>query len=49
MELFCEILDGREAEFVAYMTSFGEQYADCVRNDHRLFVDLFRNKKIPGI
>jgi uncharacterized protein (DUF2252 family) len=43
------VLDGREAEFVAYMTSFGEQYADCVRNDHRLFVDLFRNKKIPGI
>jgi uncharacterized protein (DUF2252 family) len=43
------VLDGREADFVAYMVDFGEQYADCVRTDHRLFVDAFRNKQIPGI
>lgn len=44
-----EVLDGREADFVAYMVDFGEQYAECVRTDHRLFVDAFRNKQIPGI
>lgn len=44
-----DVLDGREAEFVDYMVTFGEQYADCVRTDHRLFVDAFRNKQIPGI
>jgi uncharacterized protein (DUF2252 family) len=43
------VLDGREAEFVEYMVNFGEQYADCVLTDHRLFVDAFRNKQIPGI
>ncbi|MGI9159648.1 MAG: DUF2252 family protein, partial [Saprospiraceae bacterium] len=43
------VLDGREAEFAAYMTDFGEQYAICVQNDHRLFVDAFRNKMIPGV
>lgn len=43
------VLDGREAEFVDYMVNFGEQYADCVRTDHRLFVDAFRNKQIPGM
>ena len=43
------VLDGREAEFVAYMVDFGEQYADCVRTDHRLFVDAFRNKQISSI
>ncbi len=43
------ILDGREADFVAYITDFGVQYAECVRNDHRLFVDAFRNKQITGI
>ncbi len=43
------VLDGKEAEFVDYMVNFGEQYADCVRTDHRLFVDAFRNKMIAGV
>jgi uncharacterized protein (DUF2252 family) len=43
------VLDGRESDFVEYMVNFGEQYADCVRTDHRLFVDAFRNKLIQGI
>jgi uncharacterized protein (DUF2252 family) len=43
------VLDGRESEFVAYMVNFGENYANCVRNDYRLFVDAFRNKMIPGV
>lgn len=43
------VLDGRESDFVQHMVDFGQQYAECVRNDHRLFVDAFRNKQIPGI
>ncbi len=43
------VLDGRESEFVEYIVRFSEDYAACVRNDHRLFVDAFRNKEIPGI
>ena len=42
-------LDGREAEFVDYMVDFGDSYAAVVRNDHRLFVDAFRNHEIPGL
>ena len=43
------VLDGREAEYVEYMTAFGEQYAKQVRADHNLFVDAFRNHQIPGL
>ena len=43
------VLDGRESDFVEHIVQFGEQYADCVLTDHRLFVDAFRNKKIQGI
>jgi uncharacterized protein (DUF2252 family) len=43
------VIDGREAEFVQYITDFGEQYAACVRADHQLFVDAFRNREIPGL
>ncbi len=43
------VLDGRETEFVQYMTNFGEQYAARVRHDHRLFVDAFRNHEFPGL
>lgn len=48
-EAINEALDGREAEYVAYMTNFGEKYAQRVRDDHRLFVDAFRNGLISGI
>ncbi|MBM3727593.1 MAG: DUF2252 domain-containing protein [Acidobacteria bacterium] len=43
------VIDGRETEFVQYITDFGEQYAACVRSDHLLFVDAFRNRQIPGL
>jgi uncharacterized protein (DUF2252 family) len=48
-EAINQVLDGREAEYVAYMTQFGEQYAARVREDHRIFVDAFRNHLIGGI
>ncbi|MBU6230151.1 MAG: DUF2252 family protein [Cyanobacteria bacterium REEB459] len=43
------VLDGKETEYVNYMTDFGEQYAAKVRQDHRIFVDAFRNHLIGGL
>ncbi|MFN0034242.1 MAG: DUF2252 domain-containing protein [Saprospiraceae bacterium] len=43
------VIDGQEADFVQYITDFGVQYAACVRADHQLFVDAFRNREIPGL
>ena len=43
------VLDGREADFVVYMTEFGEKYGSIVRNDHLLFVDAFRNHLFAGL
>jgi hypothetical protein len=28
---------------------FGAHYSEIVRDDHRLFVDAFRNGQIPGL
>ena len=43
------VIDGHEADFVEYIVNFSENYAECVRNDYRLFIDAFRNRHIPGI
>ncbi|XGB43257.1 MAG: DUF2252 domain-containing protein [Nodosilinea sp. LVE1205-7] len=43
------VLDGRETEYVNYMTDFGEQYAAKVRQDHHIFVDAFRNHLIGSL
>jgi uncharacterized protein (DUF2252 family) len=43
------VIARRETEFVNYLVDFGESYGAIVRNDHRLFVDAFRNRQIPGI
>ena len=41
---------GREVDdFVTDMVSFGLEYAAVVRDDHRLFVDAFREGRIPGV
>ena len=42
-------LSGNEEEFVAEMADFGARYSAIVRDDHRLFVDAFRNGQIPGL
>jgi uncharacterized protein (DUF2252 family) len=44
-----EAISGNEEEFVEEMVKFGTQYAEIVRDDHRLFVDAFRNGQIPGL
>ncbi|WP_047866536.1 DUF2252 domain-containing protein [Rubrobacter aplysinae] len=40
---------GNEEEFIEEMSGFGMGYARIVRDDHELFVDAFRNGKIPGL
>jgi uncharacterized protein (DUF2252 family) len=44
-----EALSGNEDEFVEEMVDFGTRYSGIVRDDHRLFVDAFRNGQIPGL
>ncbi|HEY6714293.1 MAG TPA: DUF2252 domain-containing protein [Rubrobacter sp.] len=44
-----EALSGNEEEFVQEMVDFGAHYSEIARNDHSLFVDAFRNGRIPGL
>jgi uncharacterized protein (DUF2252 family) len=43
------VIGDREAEFVDWLTTFAREYAAVVRDDHRLFVDAFRNNEIAGV
>ncbi|GAB3489638.1 DUF2252 domain-containing protein [Amycolatopsis cihanbeyliensis] len=43
------VVGEREEEFVQALTEFGMRYAERTRDDHRLFVDAFRNGEIAGI
>ena len=38
-----------EEEFVKEMADFGVGYSEVARDDHRLFVDAFRNGQIPEL
>ena len=40
---------GREDEFIAALTEFGEQYGGIVRRDHQFFVDAFRNRRFRAL
>lgn len=44
-----EVIGPDESAFVEAMVRFGMDYAEIVRDDHRLFVDAFRNHQIPGL
>lgn len=44
-----EALAGNEEDFIKEMVEFGAAYANIARDDHRLFVDAFRNGQIPGL
>jgi uncharacterized protein (DUF2252 family) len=48
-EAIMAVVDGREAEFASDLVSFGRAYGDLARDDHRRFVDAFRNGRIPGV
>ena len=43
-----EAIGSNEEDFVEEMVKFGTEYSEIVRNDHRLFVDAFRNGQIQG-
>jgi uncharacterized protein (DUF2252 family) len=44
-----EAISDKEEEFVKGMVEFGTRYSEIARDDHRLFVDAFRNGQIPGL
>ena len=44
-----EAIGDKEDEFVGEMVDFGMRYSEIARDDHRLFVDAFRNGQIPGL
>jgi uncharacterized protein (DUF2252 family) len=43
------VIDDRDDEFVDDMVEFGLEYAAVVRDDHRHFVEAFREGRIPGV
>jgi uncharacterized protein (DUF2252 family) len=43
------VVDGRVDEFAADLVRFGRAYGELARDDHRRFVDAFRNGRIPGV
>jgi hypothetical protein len=44
-----EAIGGKDEEYVKEMVGFGMAYSEVARDDHRLFVDTFRNGQIPGL
>ena len=44
-----EAISDKEDEFVKEMVDFAARYSERAREDHRLFVDAFRNGQIPGL
>ena len=48
-EAIAAVIDGRDEEFVRWVSEFAIDYAAVTRADHGLFVDAFRNGEIPGV
>ena len=48
-DAICEVVAGREDEFVDWVVDFAHTYAAQVRTDHRLFVEAFRAGAVPGV
>jgi uncharacterized protein (DUF2252 family) len=44
-----EVVGDRDEQFAEDLTKFGAEYGEMAREDHRRFVDAFRNGKIPGL
>ena len=42
-------VEGQEEAFASDLVEFGRSYGEQARDDHRLFVDAFRNGRIPGV
>jgi uncharacterized protein (DUF2252 family) len=43
------VIGNDEADFIADVVAFGLEYAAVVRDDHRHFVEAFREGRIPGV
>ncbi|MDV3132270.1 DUF2252 domain-containing protein [Mycobacterium sp. 29Ha] len=48
-EAIVDVIADRDNEFFDDMVSFGLEYAATVRDDHRHFVEAFREGRIPGV
>jgi len=48
-EAIVAVISDHEDDFVADMVAFGLTYAATVRDDHRHFVEAFREDRIPGV
>ena len=48
-DAIAEVVGERDEEFVGDLLEFAHDYAEIVRADHRLFVEAFREGRIPGI
>ena len=48
-EAILSVVDGREDDFAGDLVAFGRAYGDLAFDDHRRFVDAFRNGRIPGV
>jgi uncharacterized protein (DUF2252 family) len=48
-EAIIDVIGADEATFVADIVAFGQEYAAIVRDDHRYFVEAFREGRIPGV
>ncbi|KRD05768.1 hypothetical protein ASE48_16515 [Mycobacterium sp. Root265] len=48
-EAIVTAIGDNEADFVADIVAFGLEYAARVRDDHRHFVEAFREGRIPGV
>jgi uncharacterized protein (DUF2252 family) len=48
-EAIAEALEGRRDAFVDEISEFAVGYAECVREDHSLFVSAFREGEIGGV
>jgi uncharacterized protein (DUF2252 family) len=48
-EAIIAVIGDDETDFVADMVAFGLEYAAIVRDDHRHFVEAFREGRIPGV
>lgn len=48
-EAIVEVVDRDEPGFVAHLIEFAHGYGTRVRQDHQIFVDLFRNRRLPGL
>jgi uncharacterized protein (DUF2252 family) len=48
-EAIVAAVDKDEPGFVAHLVDFAHAYGVQAREDHQLFVDLFRNGKLPGL